>query len=393
MEGTNEVSELEQWAATERQREALRAWEKHDRNTTHAAKELGVARETVRGMILSIKKRAAKAGYAPEHDYVHQVPDGYYAKGVSTQYVDGEVKSQWVKSQIDHDRQKELLEEAFQGLSTELPKREPVAPPLEKADPDLLNFFPITDAHLGMLAWGEECGDDWDLTKGEASLCNGFARMVDAAPRAQECVIAQMGDYLHSDSLEPVTPTSGHVLDQDTRFPKLAAVAVKTLRTLIETALAKHERVRLIIAEGNHDIVSSIWLRVMFTALYEQEERLAIDQSILPYYDYRHGETFLGVHHGHLKGIEGKNGMNLALLFADGDNWAGTRYRYIHTGHKHATKEDEVHGAILQQHPTFAARDAYAARHGWKSIRKMSAISYHKKHGEYSRQIITPSML
>ena len=386
--------EFQRWATTARQVEILNAWEAADRNTSNAARSLGVIRETVKDTVLKIKKRAAKSGFAPEHHHRQVVPDGYYVKGTSTFYdEEGKPKLQWVKSQIDHGRQQEILEEAFHALSAELPALPKIAKPGQKLDSELLNFYPVTDAHLGMLAWGPEAGEDWDLSIGAKALCDGFGQMVERSPNASECLIAQMGDYLHTDSLDPVTPTSRHLLDTDSRFPKLAEVAVKTLRTLIETALRKHAKVHLIIAEGNHDIVSSIWLRVMFRELYANQPRLIINESVEPYYCHRHGETFLGVHHGHLKGIDGANGSSLALLFADRPEWGSTQFRYIHTGHKHAAHEREVHGAVLQQHPTFAARDAYAARHGWKSVRKMSAISYHKKHGECFRSVVTPSMI
>lgn len=45
------------------------------------------------------------------------------------------------------------------------------------------------------------------------------------------------------------------------------------------------------------------------------------------------------------------------------------------------------------QHPTLAARDAYAARGGWISERQASAITYHKLHGQVARNIVTPEMV
>jgi hypothetical protein len=45
------------------------------------------------------------------------------------------------------------------------------------------------------------------------------------------------------------------------------------------------------------------------------------------------------------------------------------------------------------QHPTLAARDAYAARGGWIAERQVRAISYHVDHGEVARNTIVPEML
>jgi hypothetical protein len=45
------------------------------------------------------------------------------------------------------------------------------------------------------------------------------------------------------------------------------------------------------------------------------------------------------------------------------------------------------------QHPTLAARDAYAARGGWIADRAAWAITYHKKYGAVGRVMITTEML
>jgi hypothetical protein len=45
------------------------------------------------------------------------------------------------------------------------------------------------------------------------------------------------------------------------------------------------------------------------------------------------------------------------------------------------------------QHPTLAARDAYASRGGWISERQVSAITYHSKFGQVAKITITPEML
>lgn len=93
-------------------------------------------------------------------------------------------------------------------------------------------------------------------------------------------------------------------------FSKVVATAIQLLRHIVDGALGKHENVVVVMAEGNHDISSSIWLPIMFKALYEHEPRLTVPDSQLPYYVYQHGATTLAFYHGHLK----KNDQ--LLLFA-----------------------------------------------------------------------------
>jgi len=259
--------------------------------------------------------------------------------------------------------------------------------------PELMNLFVVTDAHLGMLAWKKETGEDWNLAKGIEVVEKAVVMSMDCAPPAESCVIAQLGDFFHSDSMKALTPESGHVLDQDSRFSKIVAAGIRLLRRMIEEALRRYKTVHLVVGEGNHDPVSSIFLRVMFRELYSDQKRLVVNDTELPYYVIRHGNVMLGFHHGHKKGVDGKSGSDLALVFADDDAWGRTKWRYIHTGHLHNEKINEVTGAHLQQHTTLAARDAYAARGGWKSKRAMRSIYYHSEHGEVGGNRVTPEML
>jgi hypothetical protein len=142
--------------------------------------------------------------------------------------------------------------------------------------------------------------------------------------------------------------------------------------------------------EGNHDEASAVWLRQMFAALFEKEKRLTVNDSELPYYVHQHGEVMLAFHHGHKIHNE-----QLPMLFAAQYSalWGATKKRYAHCGHRHHIDEKEYSGMLVTQHPTLAARDAYAARGGWISERAASLITYHDKFGQVSKTIVCPEML
>lgn len=359
-------------------------------SVTKAATSLGLHPSNVSRSISSVTAKAAQAGYSPEHNMTRTVPSGYVVKGVSTYYdEDGKAKGQWVKSSLDQDKREQLIRDAFQSMSEELPRLKPSKPPKVSVE-ELCNLYVMTDCHVGMLAWHRESGEDWDLKIAEKVLVGCFEQMVNSSPPAAVGVVAQLGDWLHSDGILPVTPTSHHILDQDGRFSKIVQASVRILRHLIDFALERHDKVVVLMAEGNHDISSSIWLRTMFNALYEKNDRVEIIDSEMPYYVHQHGETMLAFHHGHLK----KNDQ-LPLLFASQfpKVWGDTTKRYCHTGHRHHVEEKEHNGMTVVQHPTLAARDAYASRGGWISERQVSAITYHKKFGQVAKITITPEML
>lgn len=375
--------------ATVRQIEYLEAIELHG-SQRKAAKALGVHSSAVDRAIKSVMQRAARQGYSPEHDMTRTVPVGFHVKGVSTYYnAEGKPSAQWVKSSIDRKAQEEAMRAAYEAMSQELVKLEPVAAP-KVTTSHLATLYTFTDSHVGMLAWGQETGADWDLDIAERTLVGCFDQMIKAAPPAETGIVCQLGDFLHQDSIEAVTPTNRHLLDADGRFSKVVSTAIRILRRIVDMALTKHKKVVVVMAEGNHDISSSIWLRVMFKALYENEPRVSIIDSELPYYVYQHGQTMLAFHHGHMKKNEG-----LPLLFAAQypKVWGSTTKRYAHTGHRHHVDEKEHSGMLVIQHPTLAARDAYAARGGWIAERQVRAISYHVDHGEVARNTIVPEML
>lgn len=355
-----------------------------------AAAALGVTSTAIRQSIAIMERNAARQGYAPEHDMTRTVPDGFQVKGVSTYYnADGKPIGQWVKSSADDLRRKQLMEEAFEAMANELPRIEPSVTQSIHIQ-SLCNLYVMTDCHVGMLAWHKEGGADWDLKIAERVLTGCFEQMVMSSPQAGTGIVAQLGDWLHSDGLVPVTPTSHHILDQDGRFSKIVQVSIRILRRLVDFALVRHEKVIILMAEGNHDMASSVWLRIMFKALYENEPRVQVIDSELPYYVYRHGKCMIAFHHGHIK----KNDA-LPILFASqyANIWGETIKRYAHTGHRHHVEEKEHSGMTVVQHPTLAARDAYAARGGWMAERQVSAITYHETYGQVSKITVIPEML
>lgn len=335
-------------------------------------------------------QRAAMQGFAPDHDMTHVVPAPFTVKGVSTYYnKDGERAGQWVKTRIDDGKVDEAMRSAIDALTISMPRAKPVAAPNHSVA-HLCTLYTLTDCHVGMYAWEPETGADWDLDIAEKMLTGAIKYLVDASPSASTCIINQLGDFLHYDSLSAITPQHGHLLDADGRYSKVVSVATRILRCIIDTALTRHQNVIVLMAEGNHDMASSVWLRHLFGLLYEDEPRVTVMQSETPYYVHTHGKTMLCFHHGHLS----KND-SLPLLFAAqyAQQWGSATKRYCHTGHRHHVEEKEHSGMTVTQHATLAARDAYAARGGWIADRHIKAITYHSVYGYASAVVVTPEML
>jgi hypothetical protein len=379
---------LKEWA-TDRQAEYIDAINTHG-SMRKAATAMGVQKNAVNDSMNSLKRRAALGGYSPDHDMTRTVPAGYLVKGVSTYYnAEGKAAGQWVKSTLDQRQLEESIKAAVEALTQDVKRAKPVKGPAHTQD-DLCTQYTFTDCHVGMRSWGEETGADWDLQIAENTLRQSFDHLIASSPPSYVGIVNQLGDFLHYDSLTPITPTSGHILDADGRYSKVITVAVRILRYIIDGALKKHEKVVVIMAEGNHDMSSAVWLRHLFSLLYENEPRVQVLNSELPYYVYQHGETMLAYHHGHMK----KNDQLPQLFAAQYPKiWGNTTRRYCHTGHRHHVEEKEHSGMSVFQHSTMAARDAYAARGGWMSERQITSITYHKQFGQVARNTVVPEML
>ena len=374
--------------ATPRQLEYLESYKKHG-GYCKAAAALGLNQRTIERSLQMLRAKAARSGMSPEHDMTHPAAPGFSVSGTSTMYgPEGDIKAQWVKTRSETDQK---LEQLVQILEDYKYKPVPAVKAPKRSVSDLLTLYTLTDFHMGMYAWANEAGDDWDLDISVATMLAAIKEMSDGSPDSEWGILNIQGDFLHWDGLDAITPTSKHVLDADTRFGKLVDMALDTIVGAAEFLLAKHKKVKVIICEGNHDLVGSLWIRKVLKKLYAKNSRLEIDDTEFPYYAHLHGEIMLGFHHGH----KTKN-KSLPALFASEPRfrklWGQAEYCYIHTGHYHHAEQDmaEGGGAIVERHPTLASRDAYSARGGYVSWRAAHAITYHKEYGEYRRVTVTP---
>lgn len=351
---------------------------------------VGISTAKARAKAKQASVRAAKRGLSPDHDWVHEVPDGYKIKGASGYYnAEGKLTGQWVKSTVDPDRQKEImLERLEEVLSTSRRAFKPTKAPKNSCD-DLLNLVTITDFHIGMLAWGAETGADWDTDMAADVFLNAINDMLKVLPKAKVGMLAQLGDFLHFDGIESITPSSGHLLDSDTRYSRLVGITLRIMEEAVALMLKHHEQVIVLQAEGNHDIAGSIWLRKHCAQVWKNEPRVTVDDTEFPYYAHLFGDNLLAFHHGHKTKLK-----DLPKLFSSEPRyrqmWGNAARTYIHAGHYHHEVLLEDGGAVVRQHPTLASRDAYAARGGWVSEAKAKAIVYHKTDGEIAEYTVRP---
>ncbi len=390
-----EIEELAEFCTSDKQQEYLRELMRHGGNAAQTARALGVHKDTVSRCIRRLKKRAVERGWSPDHDMHKTVPMGYHIRGISTLYgKKGEVTAQWVKSQknkeeIDLQELEDALKDRFERV-VPLPVVAAPTVPLKK---DLLPIYVLSDAHLGLYAWGEESGEDWGLDIAQRMIVGAVKHLIDAAPAADEALIINLGDFTHTDNFMNKTPKGGHPQDADGRWPELVAVGIDAFVSCIDFALAKHRIVHVISKAGNHDMHTGIMLNLALMQAYKDNPRVVFDKTYEAFSYFRFGKVLIGATHGdnRIKPAE----LPLIMATDRSVDWGDSQYRYWYTGHLHHQRKFEPTGGdcTVETFRIMARRDAWHQKSGYRAGREMQSIIMHRNYGETGRTVVTPDML
>jgi hypothetical protein len=321
----------------------------------------------------------------PELGGAFEVPAGHAVKGVSALVdADGRTIQQWIKTK--EQTQTDLIA-AIKEEFSEYKGTAKLTKPPKDTYADLMQVYPIVDPHIGMLSWGDETGQSNDLKIGSERIASGLNRLISLSPPAETAAIINTGDFFHADNQRNVTEASGHQLDVDGRAQKVRWAGVRLLRTSIDFALQRHNRVIVKNLKGNHDPESAGWLNIALGMFYANEPRVDIDPEDGNNDIWLHlfGVNYVGATHGHTMKPE-----RMAMVMAD-DNpeyWGASKYRWMIFGHIHHETVKEVGSVRCESFRQPVPKDAYAHSHGYRAGNSMSAVTLHKTDGEIGRHKI-----
>lgn len=278
------------------------------------------------------------------------------------------------------------------------------SPPYDEEIPRLstgsgLNLGPVLyeiapmDPHLGMLAWGREVGEPFDLDIGERDYKQAVKTLVGmAGPYPVERILYIVGnDMLHVDTImdKVATTTSGTPQDFDSRLPKLFTAARRAAVYGIDLARTVAP-VDVMVVSGNHDEHSMYRLGEVLNAWYRNDDRVNVLYGPKKRKSYQYGENgFLFTHGEEFK----RRREPLPLIMADEypQLWADTTYREVHCGHYHATKElnymspskdlDETRGVRVRALPGLTAIDNWHYERGYRHTRAATSLVWRKDGG------------
>lgn len=169
--------------------------------------------------------------------------------------------------------------------------------PEYETDGDTL-VIKVPDLHIGLLAWRNECGEDYDL---KIAKSNFLSCITDVRRRCEEkplkkIIIVTLGDVLHTDN-DKQTTEHGTFQQTDGRLGKIIECAESMLVQAIEM-LKEVAPIKYIYTSGNHDRFTGYMLAKMIENRYLNDENIEFDTAQNPFKRELIGNTLCCFHHG-----------------------------------------------------------------------------------------------
>jgi hypothetical protein len=311
-------------------------------------------------------------------------PEGLAIKGLS-QYVDGQGNligewRKWDKERIDPVETAKQIAEAFDGMKVKKPR---IDVPRHNTE-DQLALYPVSDWHLGLMTWGKETVEDWDLDISVKAIRDTMSEVVARTQTADTAILLSVGDLIHSDNNRNMTAKSGNILDVDGRYQKIIHATCALMADVAMMALQKHKKVIIRVLPGNHDEHSCIAVTYFLSAFFKDNKRVEVDLDPSPFFVYPFGDNLIVSTHGHTIKPE-----KLQTFVSSNyrDLWGKAKHVHGFVGHLHHVKRiaDEVSGMVIEQLPAPIPPDAWHFGAGYISGRAIASFSFHATDGLVSR--------
>lgn len=286
-----------------------------------------------------------------------------------------------------------IRETSFEQLLKRIEKKAPqprkqtyYLTPTGSKRPKYLLEIALFDAHFGLLAWGNETGEDYDLkiaeTRYQAAVDDLLTKTRGCQP---ERIVFPIGnDFFHINNPQNVTPASHNPLDVDGRLVKvLVSGELAVIRAL--EACAQVAAVDVLWIPGNHDPETSFYLCRVVQAYFRNNPRINVNADPAPRKYVHYGQNLIGYTHGN---EEAHRDLPTIMAGEKGEAWSRSKFREWHVGHRHKQAEtrysagDTYGGVIVSPLPSLAGTDAWHYKKGYVNNRRIAeARLYDFEHG------------
>lgn len=347
-----------------------------------AAGILGINRGVVSRIFKKIGTRSKVAGNLMG-DFDAPVKDPLVIDGISAFYnlQTGDMTRAWVKTKVDKNRQIELLKESFEATLQNYDPLKKIKMP-KRCSKDTMPVIPIGDPHIGMYAWKQETGEDFDCDIAERDLRAAMAYQIERTPPSETCLILNLGDFFHADNQNNRTAKAGNALDVDGRWSRVLQIGLTLMIDCIEMALHKHKNVIVKNNIGNHDDHTSQVLSICLMHTFKNNKRVQVANPADPFFALEFGANAVFSTHSHM--VKPKQMQGVISNFYP-EIWGRTTHRVAFLGHWHHEQRFEENGLMVEIFNTLASSDAWHHASGYRSNRNLKTIILDRHEGEVER--------
>ncbi len=262
-------------------------------------------------------------------------------------------------------------------LSSLNPGKHPKAPKHPKPTGRMLEVAEV-DAHYGRLAWGLECGSDYDLQIADERHREATLDFSVRLGKEKFDRVLLLGGQDTINIANPEGTTShGTPQDYDSRLKKIVKCRTEYDIWRIEHWLAKGQ-VTWVSNPGNHSFVPEMMLCEVLKAWFKDCPDVSFMDSPADRQYLEWGKVGLGFCHG-----DKTKAPKSAMLFAAeaAKIWGRTEFREFHTGHYHVETVTTYPGCTHRVLKALCRADKWSADAGYVAMPGSQAFVWDKDRG------------
>ena len=297
-----------------------------------------------------------------------------YTDGRSTTWIDGQKKIRYrinltVKPRneknIDYASVKKYFENYNPGYSNMCISRT-YAP-----SNDRKLFVPcFFDLHFAKLAHVDEVGKEngnFDCKIAKKRFIENAQKYIERIKdRHFEKILFVIGqDYFNSEA--DGNTINGTKQDNDGRYANVFKQGTAALIDVI-TMFADIAPVDVVLVQGNHDEVVSLYCACVLEAFFKNDENINVDTFPKLRKYYRYGNTLLGLSHGEYE----KDRIYGLMQVEAREDWGETKYHEWILGHLHSEGVTDKNGVLVRRIPSLTGTDYWHFKQGYTMSEKRS---------------------
>jgi len=269
-------------------------------------------------------------------------------------------------------RKPSAVETGLERLLTRLAAASKPAPKLKLNRPRGSRFaleISLFDAHFGLLAWGKETGENYDLKIAEQRYRLAVSDLLAKTRGCQpELIVFPLGnDFFHINDPTGTTPAAHNRLDVDGRLAKIIETGEMAIIHALEACL-QIAPVRVLWIPGNHDPQTSYYLCRIIAAHFRNNPNVTVDAEPGPRKYFHWGTNLIGYTHGNEE-----RHADLPTIMAGEQRaiWGRVKHAEWHVGHLHKKKEtrysagDTYGGVSVRTIPSICGTDIWHFQKGY----------------------------